>query len=446
MSAHPAKKAKTDDMEGKADEQATTSWVAYDAATCDFPIQNLPYGVFSNGGGAARCGVAIGDQIFDLAAAHAAGLFDGSFDSACFATASLNAFMGQGRGAWTAARAQITALLAGGAPAKPELLVPQADAEMTLPCEIGDYTDFYSSRQHATNVGTMFRDPDNALLPNWSRLPVGYHGRASSVVPSGVALRRPRGQLQLNPATAVDGSKHAPCRLLDFELEMGAIVGTGNALGDTISMENADDHIFGFVLMNDWSARDIQKFEYVPLGPFGAKNFGTTISPWVVPLDAMKPFEAPTSFGGPQDPVPLDYLVDPDYCSFDVKLEVAIRRHDQDAAAEPHVVSRSNFLNMYWNHRQQLVHHTVTGCNMRTGDLLGSGTISGEDPTSWGSLLELCWKGTKQVVADPPFPEGKERKFLQDGDEVLMRGFCTGDGFRIGFGPCDGKILPAHTE
>lgn len=266
---------------------------------------------------------------------------------------------------------------------------------------------------------------------------VGYHGRSSSVVVSGTPIRRPAGQLQIDANDAKKGSKHAPCRLLDFELEMGVFVGGRNEMGQPIKMGNADNHIFGYVLMNDWSARDIQKFEYVPLGPFGAKNFGTTISPWVVVPEALEPFFCKTSAGVQDNPKPLDYLVDPNYGSYDIKLEVQIKG---DEHKEYHTVSRSNYRNMYWNARQQLVHHTVTGCNMEPGDLFGSGTISGQTDDSLGSMLELSWKGSREVK----FPDETVRKFLKDGDSVNLRGFCEGDGYLIGFGDCEGKVLPAN--
>jgi fumarylacetoacetase len=352
--------------------------------------------------------------------------------------------MAKGRGAWRDARSRIQALLAADNPTlrddealSSKALLPISSVEMQLPATIGDYTDFYSSREHATNVGTMFRGADNALQPNWLHLPVGYHGRASSVVITGTPVRRPRGQLQVDATDPKKGSRYGACRLMDFELEVGTFVGVGNEMGSTISVEEADKHIFGLVLMNDWSARDIQKWEYVPLGPFGAKNFATSISPWIVTLDALAPFKAPTSAGAQTDPEPLPYLRDPDYSSYDIKLNVGIAT---EGMKEPHNICKSNFKNLYWNVRQQLVHHTVTGCNMRPGDLLGSGTISGSTEDSYGSMLELSWKGSKSL----PMPDGSERKFLKDGDNVVMEGFAQGDGFRVGFGVVEGVVLPAH--
>ena len=309
-----------------------------------------------------------------------------------------------------------------------------------MPAQIGDYTDFYSSREHATNVGTMFRPTEAPLKPNWLHLPVGYHGRASSVVVSGTPVRRPCGQLQKDRADPLQGSTFGACRLMDFELEMGVFVGPGNKLGEPIDIADAEDHVFGFVLMNDWSARDIQKWEYVPLGPFGAKNFATTIGCWVVPTAALAPFRCKTSAGEQTDPAPLPYLREgANYLSFDVQLCAGIQA---PGMAAPSVVTRSNYRHMYWTHRQQLVHHTVTGCNMRPGDLFGSGTISGATPANYGSMLELCWKGTKELTLS----DGSTRKFLKDGDDVVMTGFCQGDGYRVGFGECRGVITPAASK
>jgi fumarylacetoacetase len=283
----------------------------------------------------------------------------------------------------------------------------------------------------------MFRGAENALQPNWLHLPVGYHGRSSSVVVSGTPVRRPRGQLQMDATDPKKGSTFGACKLMDFELEMAMFVGPGNALGEPLKIDEADDHIFGLVVMNDWSARDIQKWEYVPLGPFTAKNFATSISPWVVTLAALEPFRCETSAGKQDNPVPLPYLVDPNYGSYDISLDVSINGTD---TTKDHVVSRSNFKNLYWNVKQQLVHHTVSGCDMHPGDLLGSGTISGATEANFGSMLELCWKGTREV----DLGDEAKRKFLKDGDNVTMRGFCQGDGYRVGFGSVSGEVLPAH--
>jgi fumarylacetoacetase len=309
-------------------------------------------------------------------------------------------------------------------------LVPMSEVQMQLPVRIGNYTDFYSSEEHATNVGTMFRDPKNALLPNWKHLPVGYHGRASSIVISGTPLHRPKGQIKPPDAEL---PLYCPSRKLDFELEMAFITCGETKLGTSISTKEAEDHIFGFVLFNDWSARDIQNWEYVPLGPFLGKNFGSTISPWIVTLDTLEPFRAK---GPEQFPHVLPYLVMEGEKNFDVMLEVSI----QPEKAEETVVCRSNFKYMYWNVNQQLAHHTVNGCNIQVGDLYASGTISGPSPGSFGSMLELSWNGQRPLH----LANGVERKFIEDGDTVVMRGHCEKDGVRIGFGECKGKILPAN--
>lgn len=405
----------------------------------DFPLQNLPYGVFSTADNPThRIGVAIGNQVLDLSVIRH--LFTGPIlqsQQDVFAENTLNSFMGLGRAAWQEARATLQRLLSAQEPLlsnnkdlRARAFVPQSDAIMHLPAKIGDYTDFYSSKNHAYNVGCMFRGPDNALMPNWTHLPVGYHGRASSIVISGTPIRRPNGQ------TRPDESQppvFGPCKLFDFELEMAFLVGPGNQLGEPISMDKAEDHIFGMVLMNDWSARDIQKWEYVPLGPFLGKNLGTSISPWVVTMDALKPFVVPNAT---QDPKPLPYLYHEDPYNFDIHLEVAIKG---EGMPKPATVCRSNFKFMYWTMKQQLTHHTVTGCNANPGDLMASGTISGETPDSYGSMLELCWKGTKTV----DLGNGETRKFLKDGDDVIFTGYCEKDGVRIGFGSCTGQVLPA---
>ncbi len=407
----------------------------------DFPIHNLPYGVFRPSAGARpRIGVAIGDAVLDLSVLAERGLLSGRAlgDGDAFRQPTLNAFMALGRPAWREARARLTRFLRvsdstirDNGPLRLAALHPMASVEMLLPATIGDYTDFYSSREHATNVGTMFRGPDNALQENWLHLPVGYHGRASSVVVSGTDIRRPMGQTKADDA---DSPSYGPSRLMDFELEMGFFVGPGNALGEPIPIDEAAEHIFGMVLVNDWSARDIQKWEYVPLGPFLGKNFGTSISPWVVTMDALEPFRC----AGPaqDDPEPLDYLKNPGNCAYDIPLEVLLQSEKMDA---PETIATSNFKYMYWSICQQLAHHTSGGCNAQPGDLLGSGTISGPDKHERGSMLELSWRGTETVE----LANGEERKFLADGDTVLMRGHCEADGIRIGFGEVSGKLLPA---
>ena len=407
----------------------------------DFPIQNLPFGVFSDAGNAQpRVGVAVGDLIADLAALHDAGhvrLLAGAPQDV-FARGSLNGFIALGRDVWRSVRVQLSSLLArdtatlrDDAALKARAFVRQADAALHLPVEIPGYTDFYSSKEHATNVGSMFRDPKNALLPNWSEMPIGYNGRASSVVVSGTPVRRPNGQLKLpDQERPVFGA----CRKLDIELETGFIIGRGNALGEPIACESAEEHIFGMVLLNDWSARDIQQWEYVPLGPFNAKTFATSISPWVVTLDALEPFRVAQP---QQEPQPLDYLRHAGKHAFDIALEVRLR---PEGAAEATTLSRTNFRYMYWSMAQQLAHHTVAGCNTRVGDLMGSGTISGPTPDSFGSLLELTWNAKNPLE----LKGGGTRGFIEDGDELTLAGWCQGDGYRVGFGTCVGKILPAH--
>ena len=411
-------------------------------AESHFPIQNLPFGVFRpTPKHEPRIGVAIGDFVLDLKVLQTLGFFDGPQlrNQDVFEERWLNDFMDLGKAARVEARQVISDLLSGkdarlrdDADLQKRALIPMKEVVMELPVQIGDYTDFYSSREHATNVGTMFRGKDNALQPNWLHLPVGYHGRSSSVVISGTPLRRPMGQTKADDAPApVFGAS----RLVDFELEMGFFVSGGNKLGQRISMAEAENHIFGLALVNDWSARDIQKWEYVPLGPFLAKNFGTSISPWIITLEALEPFRV----AGPAqtDPEVLDYLkpVRKDQ-TYDLRLEVAIKGEKMDDA---HTVCVSNFKYLYWSMAQQLVHHAVTGCNMRTGDLLASGTISGPTEDSYGSMLELSWRGSKPLA----FPNGEERKFLLDGDTVIMTGWAQGDGYRVGFGTCEGKLLPA---
>ncbi|KAM4748576.1 fumarylacetoacetase [Rhinophrynus dorsalis] len=409
-------------------------------ANSDFPIQNLPYGIFSTQDEPRhRIGVAIGDQILDLSViSH---LFTGPFMSGnqdVLKQPVLNNFMALGHNAWRETRQVLQRLLSSSEPLlrdnqelRARAFVPQSKASLHLPANIGDYTDFYSSKDHATNVGIMFRGKDNALMPNWLHLPVGYHGRASSVVVSGTPVRRPNGQTRpSDDKPPIFGA----CKLLDFELEMAFFVGPGNPLGKPIPIHKADEHIFGMVLMNDWSARDIQKWEYVPLGPFLSKNFATTISPWVVPMEALMPFVLPNPV---QDPLPLPYLQDDMNYTFDINLGVSLKGEE---IKEPVSICRSNFKHIYWTMKQQLAHHTVTGCNLQPGDLLGSGTISGPDPGSFGSMLELSWRGSKPI----DLGAGQTRTFLKDGDTVVLTGYCQGEGYRVGFGHCSGTVLPAE--
>ena len=397
-----------------------------------FPIQNLPYGIFSYADHAPRGGVAIGDYVLDLAICEAEGLLSSDY----FDQPTLNSFMSAGRAAWTAVRETLQHLLDENTPTlrdnadlRAKVLISMSDVTMHLPAKIGDYTDFYSSREHATNVGTMFRGKENALMPNWLHLPVAYHGRASSIVVSGTDVVRPKGQtIPSDTKSPIFG----PSRLVDFELEMGFFTGPGNELGEPIPVGKAHEHIFGFVLVNDWSARDIQKWEYVPLGPFLAKNFATSISPWVVTLDALEPFRTSNP---PQDPQPLPYLQSEGNRAYDIQLEVHLQSEQMEAA---HTISRSNFKYLYWDISQQLAHHTITGCNTQPGDLLASGTISGPTPDSYGSMLELTWRGENPIE----LPTGETRKFLQDGDRLSLTGWSQGDGYRVGFGEVTSKILP----
>jgi len=399
----------------------------------DFSIHNLPYGIFSTAQNAEhRIGVAIGEFILDLSAV--VDYYPAEYQDVLKRDV-LNPLMALGRNGWAVVRSTTQNLLLDGSELaknqslQQRALVRQDAATLHLPARIGDYTDFYSSIHHATNVGAMFRSRDNALLPNWKHLPVGYHGRASSVVVSGTPITRPYGQtLPVEDAHPVFG----PCRLFDFELEMAVFVGgPPTKLGQRITAEEAVDHIFGFALMNDWSARDIQKWEYVPLVPFTAKNLGTTISPWVVPVAALQPFVVDNY---PQEPI-FPYLRHSANFNFDIKLEVNIKPENEVETT----VCRSNYKNLYWTALQQLAHHTVTGCNVNPGDLFASGTISGEASDSFGSLLELTWRGTKPLN----LTGGLTRKFLQDGDEVIMRAYCQKDDIRVGFGECAGVVLPA---
>jgi fumarylacetoacetase len=410
------------------------------AAESHFPIQNLPYGVFRRRGDAGpRVGVAIGEHVLDLTLLDVRQRLNISplQGKRVFDTGRLNEFMAAGRDAWAAARARISHLLRADvrelrddAALREQALVPASEVTPLLPAEIGDYTDFYSSREHATNVGTMFRGPENALMPNWLHLPVAYHGRASSVVVSGTDVVRPRGQSKPEKAEA---PVFGPSRSLDFELEMGVFVGPGNALGTPVPVGRAEEHLFGMVLVNDWSARDIQAWEYVPLGPFLAKNFATSISPWVVPLEALEPFR---TAGPAQNPTPLPYLQAGGPGALDIRLEVLLQSEKMDRPAR---ISASNFKHLYWSMAQQLAHHTINGCNLRPGDLLASGTISGPTPDSYGSLLELSWHGSRPLT----MPGGETRTFLQDGDRLTLTGWCQGDGYRVGFGEVTGRILPA---
>lgn len=396
----------------------------------DFSIYNLPFGVFSVNGDTPKAGMAIGEQIVDLAAISDLGLI--TVDASYFRQKTLNEFIALGKKITNKVRLDVQRLLTiENSPLKnhSEVFVSQKDAKMHLPVHVGDYTDFYSSIEHATNVGKMFRDPENALLPNWRHIPVGYHGRASSIVVSGTDIHRPMGQVKTNhmEVPVFNASEN-----LDFELEMGFVVGKSTELGERVSTKNAAEHIFGLVLFNDWSARDIQKWEYVPLGPFLGKSFASSMSPWIVTLEALEPFKVQ---GPEQKPEVLSYLKYEGEHNYDIKLEVGM----SSPTSEETTISKSNFKFMYWNMMQQLAHHTVNGCNINVGDVMASGTISGKDESSYGSLLEISWGGKK------PFElkDGSKRTFIEDNDTVTMRGFAEKDGKRVGFGQVTGTILPS---
>lgn len=417
-----------------ANHPSLKSWVEVPKGS-DFPIQNLPFGIFKTKYLSAVAGVAIGNHVLDLVYLHENGYLDGlGLPSGIFNQKYLNDFFSLGRKMISAVRNRVSELLRHdndelNVAAREIALIPMSEVQMLMPVRIGNYTDFYSSEEHATNVGSMFRDPKNALLPNWKHLPVGYHGRASSIVISGTNLHRPKGQVK--PIDA-ELPVFSPSKKVDFELEVAFITCTETKLGSSISTRQAEEHIAGLVLFNDWSARDIQQWEYVPLGPFLAKNFGSTISPWVVTLDALEPFRV----NGPdQVPQVLPYLSYEGARNFDIQLEVYLQTDKSEATT----ISRSNFKYMYWNMCQQLAHHTVNGCNVQVGDLYASGTISGPSPGSYGSMLELTWNGQKPLQMS----DGSERKFIEDGDTVLITGFAEKEGVRIGFGECKGKILPA---
>lgn len=419
-----------------ANDPAIQSWVDV-PANSDFPIQNLPFGVFKTNQLSARVGSRIGDYVIDLKTLFVLGYLENlPFEMEDFNTDSLNTMMKKGKQGTRRLRNRLSKLFEVGHDDLQknqhhvdQVLIPADQVEMLMPVQIGDYTDFYSSREHATNVGTMFRDPNNALLPNWLWIPVGYHGRSSSVVVSGVDIHRPKGQIKPDPE---QDPIYAPCRRLDFELEMGFITYDGKPLGDSITTDEAEEYIFGMCLFNDWSARDIQVWEYVPLGPFLAKNFASHISPWIVTLDALEPFKVDSP---EQEPEVLEYLKSTGKKAYDIHLQVGIQPEQTDET----IVCNSNFKYMYWTMAQQLAHHTVNGCNVRGGDLMGSGTISGPTEDSYGSMLELAWKGTKPLK----MADGSERKFINDGDTVIMRGHSEKDGVRIGFGEVKAKVLPA---
>ena len=395
----------------------------------DFTIHNLPYGVFLRDGKPTP-GIAIGDQIIDLNAASKVGVFAHlEFDHSVFESNYLNDFISCGKKVWTALRTcLITELTSEGTlySFREKILVDRLSATMCMPVQIGDYTDFYSSIEHATNVGKMFR-PDNPLLPNWKHIPVGYHGRSSSIVISGTEIKRPHGQMLPPDATT---PVYGPSKRMDIELEMAFIIGKPSNLGEPVRIEDAEDHIFGKVIFNDWSARDIQKWEYVPLGPFLGKNFASTISPWIVTMEALEPFRCESI---QQDPEVLPYLRYSGNKNFDINLEVGLTPEK----GEETIICESNFKYMYWNMAQQLTHHTVNGCNINVGDMMASGTISGKEKGSYGSMLELSWGGKENIA----LKGGETRTFIEDGDTLTLRAYCEKDGIRVGFGECVGKIV-----
>lgn len=413
------------------------SWIDI-SPTSDFSMYNFPFGVYKTAEGKYHAASAIGNYIIDLYVLAEANVFHGvlNLDKTTLAQSTLNSFIAQGKAITNAVRTVLqdvfgadNATLRDNAELRSKALLKQGEVQMVLPIHIPNYTDFYSSREHATNVGIMFRDPANALLPNWLHLPVGYHGRASSIVVSGTDIHRPKGQTKADDA---DKPSFGPCRLLDFELEMAFVVGKETKLGESVSTAHAEEHIFGMMLFNDWSARDIQKWEYVPLGPFLAKNFGSTVSPWIVTIEALAPFKVD---GPVQEPEVLPYLKYEGHKNYDINLQVDIVPENSQGKT----VCQSNFKHMYWNMSQQLAHHTVNGCNIQVGDMYASGTISGPTPDSFGSMLEISWQGKKPVA----MPDGSERRFIQDGDTVVITGHADKAGIRVGFGECKGKILPA---
>lgn len=418
-----------------ANDTNRKSWLEV-PVNSDFPIQNIPFGVFLTKENIVTVGTRIGDSAIDLGALQQLNYFEGiELTDDMFIQDTLNDFISDGKKTWRLVRNRIAELfdvtnskLQDNPKDRDIIIFKMEDVEMQLPVLIGDYTDFYSSKEHATNVGKMFRDAENALLPNWLHIPVGYHGRSSTIVPSGIPVHRPMGQMLPNGETT---PVFGPSRLVDFELETAFITTDVNIMGENIPINEAEDYIFGMVLLNDWSARDIQKWEYVPLGPFLAKNFATSISPWIVTMDALEPFRTK---GPKQEPTPLPYLQQKGKHSFDINLEVAI----QPENSKPTVISQSNFKYLYWSMCQQLTHHTSNGCRVNSGDMMGSGTISGPTEDSLGSMLELTWGGKNPIKMS----DGTERKFINDNDTVIMKGFCQNGQVRIGFGEVSSKLLP----
>ena len=424
-------------MQITANNPDRKSWLNIDLNS-DFPIQNIPFGVFLTKENIVTVGTRIGDFAIDLGALQQLDYFEGiELTDDVFMQDNLNDFISDGKKTWRLVRNRIADIfdltnpkLQNNKKHQDVVIFKMEDVEMQLPVYIGDYTDFYSSREHATNVGAMFRDPENALLPNWLHIPVGYHGRSSTIVPSGIPVHRPNGQTLPNGETQ---PVFGPSKLVDFELETAFITTDANIMGENIPIGEAEDYIFGMVLLNDWSARDIQKWEYVPLGPFLAKNFASSISPWIVTMDALEPFRVASP---KQEPKPLQYLQQEGNHAFDINLEVAIQPENEESL----IISKSNFKYMYWTMSQQLAHHTSNGCRVNSGDMMGSGTISGPTPDSYGSMLELTWGGKNPIKMS----DGTERKFINDGDTVIMKGFCQNEKVRIGFGEVSSKLLPAN--
>jgi fumarylacetoacetase len=414
----------------EANNPLLKSWISVPDGN-DFPIQNIPFGI-ANINNKNIAVSRIGNTVINLSKLFELDVFEGILNDNLFNSDFLNSFLKENKETWRAVRNRISTVFQDeDYKSKVEsALTNLEEVTMQMPVKVGDYTDFYSSRQHAYNVGCMFRDPDNALLPNWLHIPVGYHGRASSIILSGQSIHRPKGQQM---PVGAEKPVFGPCKLLDFELEMAFITGEGKPLGQHIDISEAEEYIFGMVIFNDWSARDIQKWEYVPLGPFLAKNFASSISPWIVTLDALEPFRCD---GENQEPEVLPYLKFSGNKNIDINLEVQIGSDN----FEPHTVSKSNYKYMYWNMNQQLAHHTINGCDIHAGDMMASGTISGNDESAYGSMLELSWKGTKPLA----MPDGSERKFINDGDTVVMKAHCEKDGIRIGFDEVKTKVLPTY--
>jgi fumarylacetoacetase len=426
-------------MPNIANDQNRKSWITV-PENSDFPIQNIPFGVFITKDDVITIGTRIGDCAIDMGALQQLGYFEGiELTDDMFMQDTLNDFISDGKKTWRLVRNRLSELFEENNPKlrdnkkhRDTVIFQMSEIEMLLPVQIGDYTDFYSSKEHATNVGKMFRDPDNALLPNWLHIPVGYHGRSSTIIPSGIPIHRPMGQiLPAGEDTPVFGSS----RLVDFELEMAFITTDANIMGENIPVSEAEDYIFGMVMLNDWSARDIQKWEYIPLGPFLAKNFATSISPWIITMDALEPYRTKSP---KQEPTPLPYLQHNGKKAFDINLEVYIKPEKCDET----LVSKSNFKYLYWSMAQQLTHHTSNGCRVNSGDMMGSGTISGPTPDSYGSMLELTWSGKNPIK----MKDGTERKFINDNDTVIFKGYCEKNNVRIGFGEVSTKLLPPFVK